>query len=179
MAVTGRLADVHPAEDAHAIAVEHRTPPGWLLLPASAMAPCSRIHVMQTCRPRTARHHAGPDGGRSGPGWPGADRECLRMAPLFRTTVRGGVREQQQQVGVRAAFTSSRTPAGIVRYVRGGAGRPAHRPGAATPLWFAADRPGRAGRTACVRCAGLASKRDIRHHSGLGRLSCPEFRRVR
>lgn len=35
-----------------------------LTLPASAVAPCSRIHVMQTCRLRTARHCAGPGGGR-------------------------------------------------------------------------------------------------------------------
>lgn len=33
-------------------------------MPAVAVAPCSRIHVMQTCRPRTVRHCAGPGGGR-------------------------------------------------------------------------------------------------------------------
>lgn len=34
-------------------------------MPASAVAPCSRIHVMQTCRPRTAWHCARPGGGRT------------------------------------------------------------------------------------------------------------------
>ncbi|MEV5687549.1 hypothetical protein AB0L68_30825 [Streptomyces sp. NPDC052164] len=52
VAVVGRLADVHPEEDAHVFNVEHRTLPEVLTVPASALAPCSRIHVMQTCRPR-------------------------------------------------------------------------------------------------------------------------------
>lgn len=33
-------------------------------MPVSAVAPCSRIHVIQTCRPQAARHCAGPGGGR-------------------------------------------------------------------------------------------------------------------
>lgn len=55
---------VHVLFVIHAFGVEHRTLPEVSNVPNSAMAPSSRIHVMQTCRPRTARHCAGPGGGR-------------------------------------------------------------------------------------------------------------------
>lgn len=69
------LADVQAEEHAHVFDLEHRTLPWGLTVPASARVSCSRIHVMQTCRPRTVRHCAGPDGGRT------SDQRLRRTPP--------------------------------------------------------------------------------------------------
>src|SRR5690606_39296200 len=76
VAVMSALADVQAQEHAHVFDLEHRAPPqGVLTVPASARVSCSRIHVMQTCRPRTVRHRAGPDGGRT------SDQRLRRTPP--------------------------------------------------------------------------------------------------
>lgn len=59
------LADVQAEEHAHVFGVEHRPLPGELNVPAPAVVPYARIHVMQTCRPRAVRRCAGPGGGRT------------------------------------------------------------------------------------------------------------------
>jgi hypothetical protein len=75
VAVVSRLADVQAEEHAHVFDLEHRAPSGVLPVPASARVSCSRIHVIQTCRPRTVRHCAGPDGGRT------SDQRLRRTPP--------------------------------------------------------------------------------------------------
>lgn len=65
VAVVSGLADVQAQEHAHVFGVEHRALSGeWYVL-ALAVVSYSRIHVMQTCRPRAVRHCAGPGGGRA------------------------------------------------------------------------------------------------------------------
>ena len=76
VAVMGALADVQAQEHAHVFDLEHRAPSqGVLTVPAPAVVSYSRIHVMQTCRPRTARRCAGPDGGRT------SDQRLRRTPP--------------------------------------------------------------------------------------------------
>jgi hypothetical protein len=75
VAVMSGLADVQAQEHAHVFDPEHRALPRVLTAPASARVSISRIHVMQTCRPRTARRCAGPDGGRT------SDQRLRRTPP--------------------------------------------------------------------------------------------------
>ncbi|MCT7351098.1 hypothetical protein N4P33_02745 [Streptomyces sp. 15-116A] len=65
MAVVVALADVQAEEDARLVDVDHRAPTCVDAVPASAAGPFVRIHVVQTCRPRVARHCAGQGGGRT------------------------------------------------------------------------------------------------------------------
>ncbi len=59
------LADVQAQEDAHPVDADHHAPTCVDACRPQGREPFSRIHVMQTCRPRAAGHCARPGGGRT------------------------------------------------------------------------------------------------------------------